>query len=91
MTILITVHPKKIPYSDMNNSLTKVVHIMQFVRKWVTNDQVRHMTALFGGHLGYQTQPILELGQEVDLSNLYMIFDSNQVINDYGILITYAN
>ena len=66
---------------------------MQFVRKWVTNDQVRHMTTLFGGHIhfGYQTQPILELGQKVDLSILSMIFDSNQVINDYGILITYAN
>ena len=35
----------------------------------------------FGGHLGYQTKPILKLEQEFDKSNPYMKFGGNPVIN----------
>ena len=35
-----------------------------------------------GGHLGYRTTTIFELGREFDKSNPYMKFGCNQVIND---------
>ena len=43
---------------------------MKFGRNWVTNDKVRLLGCYFGGHFGghfvYQTNFILELGQEFD-------------------------
>ena len=35
-----------------------------------------------GGHLGYWTKPIFELGRVFDKSNPYIEFGNNPVIND---------
>ena len=36
----------------------------------------------FHGHLGYRTKPIFKLRREIDKSNIYVLFGSNQGIND---------
>ena len=57
---------------------------MKFEGNWVINDKVRVLIGgrHFGGHLGYQTKPILKLEREFDKSNPYMKFGGNTVIND---------
>ena len=35
-----------------------------------------------GGHLGYRTKSIFQIGLEFDISNPYMKSGSNRVIND---------
>ena len=35
-----------------------------------------------GGHLGHWTKPIFKLRREIDKSDIYVKFGSNQVIND---------